>query len=89
MNINVLPSFLFSINKEKSVFDLLSNNLNNNIPIVKPICTCPICFQNTYDAFQPNNCIHLFCNNCIRIWSKIKKQCPLCRKSYSYLIHKD
>lgn len=66
----------------KPVFDLLSLPIINNIPPLKPLSQCPICLLYYVEVYRPNCCSHTFCNYCITKWSKIKKQCPLCRKSF-------
>ena len=76
MNEDIIPSFLFSLKKETKVFDLLSNSVANDIKTVNPICICPICYNNVFLAFKPNNCSHLFCNYCISVWKKMKKKYP-------------
>jgi len=59
-----------------------SNNIFNNIINICPICLSPLAFKKG----RPNTCYHIFCLNCIQIWSKKKKVCPLCRKSFLKLI---
>lgn len=89
MNSKVIPDFLFNIKKERKIFDLLNNNYNNQLPVIYHKYSCPICYQKIYHAYQLDNCTHLYCKNCIGAWAKIKKQCPLCRKPYRFLIFKD
>ena len=89
MKSDVIPDFLFGIERERKIFDLLDNNFINPLPVLYQKYSCPICYQLLYHAYQPNNCTHLYCKKCIDIWTKIKKQCPLCRKSYRFLIFKD
>ena len=86
MDSKVIPSFIISLKKDIKIFDLLSNNIENNIQTFNPICSCPICYNKVYYAYKPNNCSHLFCKRCISSWRKVKKQCPLCRKSFSYIV---
>ena len=47
---------------------------------------CGICLNICKLPCTPNNCKHYFCNNCLRLWSKIKKICPICRKYYNHII---
>ena len=54
-----------------------NNNNNNACAICLNICTIP-CYTNSY--------VHIFCYNCLKIWSKTKKIYPLCRKYFSKII---
>lgn len=51
-----------------------SNNSKNNI--------CAICLNMCTIPCNTNKCTHIFCYNCLKIWSKTKKICPLCRKYF-------
>jgi len=50
---------------------------------------CPICLKLAWRPIKPNVCNHVFCKNCLKYWSKIKKNCPICRKEYKYVIDVD
>ena len=39
---------------------------------------CSICYE-VYDSIIITNCQHQHCRNCLRNWTQIKKECPLCR----------
>ncbi len=85
---NVLDSFLNKGLDKKSVFSLSENYSSNNI---KELGTfkCSVCLYYYVKGLRPNNCNHFFCEKCINIWTKIKKECPYCRNKYSYLISND
>ena len=49
-----------------------------NLPII-----CAICLEkNPVKKSRLDGCVHVFCFNCIREWSKISNQCPLCKGSF-------
>ena len=70
----------------KPVFDLLAFPIINALPPVTMPVQCPICYNFTYDFTRPNSCMHSFCRTCITKWSKKRKKCPLCRKSFLNLV---
>lgn len=48
---------------------------------------CSIClFPLSSKKARPKCCNHIFCYNCIVLWSRKKKVCPICRKKYLKLI---
>lgn len=47
--------------------------------------SCPICLRNLDDEHGVaviTNCLHAYCLNCIRRWSKLKRKCPLCTAEF-------
>ncbi len=48
--------------------------------------SCPICLKNIKIPSKPDNCNHLFCKKCLEKWSNLRKQCPLCRERFTYII---
>jgi hypothetical protein len=49
--------------------------------------TCPICLEPFRDRARLEICLHSFCFSCIVSWSRIIKGCPLCKQSFTYVIH--
>lgn len=84
-NSKILSSFLPKDYEVHKVFDLSTNNSRNNFSELKSIL-CPICYFRYNIAYRPNTCRHCFCLQCIRIWTKIKKECPYCKKKFSSII---
>lgn len=43
---------------------------------------CVICWATVLDKNKcfPENCLHIFCFECLVKWSRQKNQCPLCKK---------
>ena len=82
----ILPNFLNSNLDDENVlknFDfqaVLKNGERNIYPF------CAICLRSCISPNIPNNCSHSFCFKCLRLWSKKKKSCPLCRKNFSKII---
>jgi len=48
---------------------------------------CSICLERIENKSHTDSCNHLFCFTCILEWSKVKPQCPQCRKSFKKIIH--
>lgn len=42
--------------------------------------TCSICSE-LFVRATTLNCTHTFCDHCIRMWNKKRRDCPVCRKS--------
>lgn len=82
----VLSSFLEKGRKVNEVFNLCGDKKRNNFSGLKSI-KCPICLYTYNVAYRPNLCGHCFCLKCINIWIKTKKECPYCRKKFSYLVY--
>ena len=83
---NILPGFLLGNSMPLNVMQIITINdlIKKSIGDTKKICA--ICFN--YCCFQsrPNVCRHSFCYNCLKIWSRQKKICPLCRRVFSNII---
>ena len=46
---------------------------------------CPICLHRIItNAVRPNSCLHIYCLSCLKNWSIIKKECPLCKRSFHF-----
>ena len=72
--------------KPKPVFDLSSQPLLNRFHPISPLKQCPICYSFFSKVSKPDACNHFFCLSCISRWTKFKKQCPLCRAKFKYII---
>lgn len=84
-----LPLLSANKNNIKKVFDLTKSPIANKIIPVKDLyIKCPICMDFTLKVFRPDVCSHWFCETCIQIWTKYKKECPYCRRSFNHLISK-
>jgi hypothetical protein len=98
MNSNVLEKFWhFTIPKPNPIFKGNLNYKSFNIIILFIIdinlpdflnqdIDCPICYKIIDVKYHPNCCSHFFCRYCIYNWSKNKKTCPICRKSFTKII---
>ena len=91
--INVSQIFL------KPAFSFLSHDLSFASPLAfysegcseiifnKENNICSICLNEfNIQKARPNRCNHLFCLNCLLIWNKRKRICPMCRTEYQKLI---
>uniref|UniRef100_A0A663ESU3 RING-type E3 ubiquitin transferase n=1 Tax=Aquila chrysaetos chrysaetos TaxID=223781 RepID=A0A663ESU3_AQUCH len=48
---------------------------------------CPICLDTWDDAACAMPCLHRFCFSCIRRWTDIKPECPLCKRRVTSIRH--
>lgn len=49
--------------------------------------TCCICLTEVKNRALTDTCRHEFCFDCIRVWSEEHNRCPICRQTYSNIIH--
>lgn len=83
----ILAVFLEETNKANNAFE--GFNMCHYINKYKDKLTnkCAICLNNCTSPANPNGCTHIFCFKCIKLWSKMKSTCPLCRKSFFKINH--
>ena len=48
---------------------------------------CSICLCQMDDKSFTDSCFHSFCFTCLFEWSKVKAECPLCKKRFDTIIH--
>lgn len=48
---------------------------------------CSICLGRCCNKCFTDACMHYFCFTCLVEWSKIKAECPLCKKPFRSIIH--
>lgn len=48
---------------------------------------CAICLQQINSKCFAGTCYHEFCYECLVRWSKVKPECPLCKRSLTSIIH--
>ncbi|XP_019466461.1 uncharacterized protein LOC109364801 [Meleagris gallopavo] len=48
---------------------------------------CPICLENWDSVAYTMPCCHQFCFPCIEQWTRIRLQCPLCKRGVQSIIH--
>lgn len=48
---------------------------------------CAICQQQINRKCFAGTCCHEFCYECLLTWSKVKPECPLCKKWFAIIIH--
>ena len=82
---STLPNFLSFDPHEHTVFEPISYDIVNDLKS-KDNSFCPICLYVPNIYFRPNSCFHRFCKRCLSQWSERKKICPLCRKSFIYIL---
>lgn len=47
---------------------------------------CPICYGTIKNECYIEDCLHKFCLDCLNIWQKTKKECPLCRSKINRVV---
>ena len=48
---------------------------------------CAICLGNLDNLSHTDKCYHKFCFICLKEWSKVKAECPLCKTKFKSIIH--
>ena len=48
---------------------------------------CPICLSSPQNNKSKPDCGHVFCFECLKRWSKINLECPVCKQSFTSFIH--
>nr|CAB3267173.1 E3 ubiquitin-protein ligase Topors-like [Phallusia mammillata] len=48
---------------------------------------CPICLAPPDNKALTNACFHAFCFSCLKEWSKVKAECPLCKTPFRSIIY--
>lgn len=51
------------------------------------LITCPICLEYYSNKTLLNPCYHAFCYECIKFWSKVSQNCPLCKQTFNFAIY--
>ncbi|XP_042859472.1 E3 ubiquitin-protein ligase Topors-like [Penaeus japonicus] len=49
--------------------------------------TCPICLGHITDKCVADSCLHSFCLVCLKEWAKQKAVCPLCKLTFTKIMH--
>ncbi|GFV56549.1 hypothetical protein TNCV_3551201 [Trichonephila clavipes] len=84
-----------SSNEEKSENKSTVENMPENPPEVSenrpgtssPEPNCAICLEPLQNKSFLDSCLHTFCFTCLLEWSKIKPECPLCKKRFKSIVH--
>ncbi|KAJ6216768.1 hypothetical protein RDWZM_007925 [Blomia tropicalis] len=56
-------------------------------PLSKNSLSCPICLESIESASFTNQCRHVFCYECIKEWTSLHDQCPLCRQPIQFVCY--
>ena len=82
--------FFSAAQENRSVHDLQRENdqlkmeierlkeYQNKVEAVQKELLCGICYEMCVDAISLN-CTHIFCEECINTWKRLKQECPACR----------
>ena len=74
-------SFNFSI---KKIFPSTNKSPRNKILITDTLYTqCNICLYYYIIIYHTDKCHHYMCEKCLEVWSRIKKQCPVCKQIFN------
>ena len=91
ININLNNDYIFNDDNDSDSFS--ENSVQNNNLLIDSICLintsrlnpdkkeCTICLEkfNINDKIINLECLHMFHNNCIKNWLKMKDYCPICK----------
>lgn len=47
---------------------------------------CPICLGKLDNTSFTDSCFHQFCFTCLKEWTKVKPECPLCKQKYTSIL---
>jgi len=72
--------------KIKETKEQISNSNEEKEKEEDYLLTCPICLEYFSNKTLLNPCYHSFCYICIKKWSKVSQQCPLCKQTYNFAI---
>ena len=48
---------------------------------------CVICLGEVVNNSFTNSCLHQFCFTCLRQWSEVKPECPLCKSAFQSIFY--
>jgi hypothetical protein len=71
------------------VEDLEMPSTEQSTPIEPLMEKCGVCLDFILNKASINNCRHIFCSECIQLWSKVTNTCPLCKARFSEIITTD
>lgn len=52
-----------------------------------PEPNCSICLGDLQNKSFTDSCFHMFCFVCLKEWSKVKAECPLCKQKFQNIIY--
>jgi hypothetical protein len=52
-----------------------------------PDANCSICLSAIDNRAFTDSCYHTFCFKCLLEWSRVRAVCPLCKKSFTAIVH--
>lgn len=52
-----------------------------------PEQNCSICLGDLQNKSFTDSCFHMFCFVCLKEWSKVKAECPLCKQKFQNIIY--
>ena len=68
---------------------------DNNIPKRNTICIvdslfakCNICLLFYTELYYTDKCKHYLCKECMKAWTQIKKECPVCKQKFFHFYKK-
>ncbi|XP_043802001.1 E3 ubiquitin-protein ligase RNF8-like [Apis laboriosa] len=75
IDLTIPTQVVSKIDEKESVLNKINDIMDEQL-------TCTICSELFVKA-TTLNCMHTFCQYCINIWNKKRKECPICRASVS------
>ena len=52
-----------------------------------PDPNCPICLGKIQNKSFTDSCFHTFCYVCLKEWTKVKAECPLCKQKFTSILY--
>ena len=80
---NLTIGLIFSLDTYYFIFYINCENISQGITrnVSAPLDICSICYDNEKIEWCKLDCNHLFHFECVDLWVKRNKSCPLCRKN--------
>ncbi|XP_006624252.1 E3 ubiquitin-protein ligase RNF8-like isoform X1 [Apis dorsata] len=75
IDLTIPTQVVSKIDEKESVLNKINDIMDEQL-------TCTICSELFVKA-TTLNCMHTFCQHCINVWNKKRKECPICRASVS------
>ncbi len=86
---NKTENFSPFIKSFRPIFPKSSDTPKNKLVILDSLYSqCNICLYYYLKVYYTENCKHYLCEKCLKVWTQIKKICPVCKCSFNKILLK-